>query len=160
MDNEVYIIEEILSRFPADPEAVIPILQDLQASLRYIPEEAVILIAERLNIPAAKVYSIATFYNAFSLKPKGKHLIHVCLGTACHVKGANDLLEKFKRELEIEEGETSSDGEFTLEAVRCIGCCSLAPVIRVDEETFGTLKQERIPSILEKYRAKSEGQEC
>lgn len=157
MDNEVYIIEEILSRFPANPEAVIPILQDLQSSLRYIPEEGVTLIAERLNIPVAKVYSIATFYNAFSLKPKGKHLIHVCLGTACHVKGANDLLEKFKRELEIEEGETSSDGEFTLEPVRCIGCCSLAPVIRVDEETFGTLKQERIPSILEKYRTKSEG---
>ncbi len=151
MESIVFEIEDVLDRYPSKPEALITIMQDLQARLRYLPEEGLVLIAERLNVPLSKVYSVATFYNAFSLKPKGKHLVHICLGTACHVKGAGDLLDKLKRELDVEEGETTTDKEFTLEAVRCIGCCSLAPVIRIDDDTYGNLKQEKIGSILEKY---------
>ena len=109
-------------------------------------------VAERLEIPLRQIYNVATFYKAFSLKPRGKHRIAVCLGTACHVRGGQNILEQLERELGVREGESTADGLFSLEAVRCIGACSLAPAVMIDEEVYGRVRQERIHKILDRYR--------
>lgn len=137
-------------------EHVIAALQEIQARYHYLPEYAMRQVAARLGVPIAQVYHVATFYSAFSLKPKGRHIINVCLGTACHVKGAGLILDRFKRELEIEQNETTKDGMFTLQGVRCIGCCSIAPAVMVDEETHAYVKQEGVPKLLKHYSEKSE----
>jgi NADH:ubiquinone oxidoreductase subunit E len=126
-------------------------LQDIQAEYNYLPREVLNQISQELQMPLSQVLRVATFYAAFSLKPRGRHLINVCLGTACHVRGGGRILEKLERELGIKSGEASSDLKFSLETVRCIGCCSLAPVIRIDEDTHGRLRQDKIPRILKKY---------
>jgi NADH-quinone oxidoreductase subunit E len=108
-------------------------------------------VAIRLGLPLSAVLRVATFYNVFSLKPRGRHTISVCLGTACFVKGSGMLLDKLRRELGIEEGETTSDQRFTLEGVRCIGCCALAPALRIDGQTFAHVRQSQVASILKKY---------
>jgi len=105
----------------------------------------------RMNVPLTRVYSISTFYKAFSLKPRGKHLINVCLGTACHVRGGMKILERLERELGIKNEETTYDEKFSLKSVRCVGCCGLAPVIVIDNEFHGNLTQEMIPKVLAKY---------
>lgn len=137
-------------------EHVIAALQELQARYHYLPEHAMRQVAARLGVPVAQVYHVATFYSAFSLKPKGKHIINVCLGTACHVKGAGLILDRFTRDLGIEEGETTADHQFTLQAVRCIGCCSIAPAVMIDEETFAYVKQEGVPKLIKQYGESSE----
>ena len=145
-------IESVIERQASEGASLISILEAIQEKYHYLPQNALILISERLNLPLSQVYSVATFYNVFSLTPQGEHLISVCLGTACHVKGGEKILEKLGRELNIESGETTKDFQFTLEKVRCIGCCALAPVIRIDENTYGHLVQEKIPRILKKYK--------
>ncbi|MGB8952179.1 MAG: NAD(P)H-dependent oxidoreductase subunit E [Candidatus Aminicenantales bacterium] len=145
-------IAEIVNRYQADPGAIIAILQDLQEEYNYLPKNVLVQIAKELNIPLSRVLSLVTFYKAFSLKPKGKHPIHVCLGTACHVRGAQLVLEKFERELGIQPGETSEDQNFSLDAVRCVGCCGLAPVVMVGEEVHGKISQTKIPGVIKKYK--------
>ena len=128
-----------------------PVLQDVQQELHYLPEQCLKETAEYLNVPLNRVYSVATFYNAFSLIPKGKYNIQVCAGTACHIKGADRLLDEIATVLGIREGETTDDGLFSVETVRCLGCCSLAPVMNVNGKTYGNLKPDQIRAILEQY---------
>ena len=131
---------------------LIGILQDVQKEFGYLPFRALVRVAESLEIPLQQIYNVATFYKAFSLKPQGKHRTAVCLGTACHVRGGRNVLEQLERELGIEAGGTTKDGLFSLEAVRCVGACSLAPVVIVDEDVYGRVRQDRIHKILDRYR--------
>ena len=144
-------IENILAKYHYDDAGLIGILQDIQRSKNYLPQDDLRYIALRMNVPLPRIYSIATFYKAFSLKPRGKHTVKVCLGTACHVKGGVNILERLERDLGIKEGETTYDMQFSLESVRCVGCCGLAPVIVIGDEFYGNLTQDKIPRILKKY---------
>jgi NADH-quinone oxidoreductase subunit E len=153
MDDMVERVSEILSQYQSDPESVIAVLQDLQTEFRYLPPAALRLVSKELGLPLSRVLSLATFYRAFSLKPQGKRQIHVCLGTACHVRGAPLVLEKFERELGIKAGETTADGEFSLNAVRCVGCCGLAPVAMVGDDVHGKISQTKVAGLVKKYKA-------
>ena len=146
------IISEILSKYEDEQSSIIAILQDLQEHFGYLPKEILINIAKETNIPLSRVLSLATFFAAFSLEPKGKHPIHVCMGTACHVRGAQPILETFERKLGIKAGETTEDMNFSLDTVRCIGCCGLAPVVIIGEDVHGKISQSKVPGILKKYK--------
>ena len=149
MDQQV---SDILIRYQADPGSIIAILQDIQEEFSYLPPPALRMISKELAVPLSRVLSLATFYKAFSLKPKGRHPIHVCLGTACHVRGAQLVFEKLERDLGLKSGETSADGEFSLDAVRCVGCCGLAPVVMVGEDVHGKVTSTKIAGLLKKYK--------
>jgi NADH:ubiquinone oxidoreductase subunit E len=144
-------LTEILGKYQADQSALIAVLQDIQEEFGYLPKEALQVVSKEMNTPLSRVLSVTTFFNAFSLEPKGKHPINVCLGTACHVRGSTLILEKLERELSIKTGATTEDGNFSLEAVRCVGCCGLAPVIMVGDEFHGKLSQAKVPGVLKKY---------
>ncbi|MEE8540346.1 MAG: NADH-quinone oxidoreductase subunit NuoE [Desulfobacterales bacterium] len=146
---------------------LIPILQMIQERHAYIPPEAMQIVAEHLQIPASEVYGVATFYNQFRFNPPGKHPVKVCLGTACHVKGGDIILENFERKLEISEGETSPDREFSLERVACVGCCALAPVGIVGDKVHGYMVPSKVEGLLlgirmakEKQQKKDSGNEA
>ncbi len=143
---------KIIDKWNSDPDYVIEMMQDIQDEFKYIPREALELITKKTTKPLARLYHIATFYKSFSLEPRGQHIIQVCRGTACHVKGAAKILDAFERELNVKTGETSTDGMFTLEGVRCLGCCSLAPVITIDEDLYGEFKTADIPKLIKKYK--------
>ncbi|MHA1201250.1 MAG: NADH-quinone oxidoreductase subunit NuoE family protein [Candidatus Heimdallarchaeaceae archaeon] len=128
-----------------------PILEDINDEFKYLPEESMKYVSQEIGYPLSTVYRIATFYNVFSLKPRGRHIINICMGTTCHVKGAPRILERIKTELRIDVGETTEDNRFTLEPVRCLGCCSLAPVITIDGEAFGNMKPNKIARVIDKY---------
>ncbi|MCL5035993.1 MAG: NAD(P)H-dependent oxidoreductase subunit E [Chloroflexi bacterium] len=145
-------VDGIVEMYGSNPGGLIAILQDIQDEYRYLDREAIIRVAHDLKLPVSQVYSVANFYNAFSLAPTGKHIVSVCLGTACYVKGAGLILDRLEREMEIKIGETTGDRLFTLQGVRCLGCCSIAPVITIDGEIYGEIKQERISKILESYK--------
>ena len=144
-------LTEILGRYEADQSTIIAVLQDIQEEFGYLPKEAIQTVSKEMNTPLSRVISLATFFNAFSLEPKGKHPINVCTGTACHVRGSTLILEKLERELKIKTGATTEDGNFSLDAVRCVGCCGLAPVIMVGDEFHGKLSQTKVPGVLKKY---------
>ncbi len=127
-------------------------MQDIQGQYNYLPKDALATVNEEMEIPASRIYEVATFYNTFSLNPRGKYLIEVCAGTACHVQGAFNLMDRLKRDLAIECGETTKDNMFSLEEVRCLGCCSLAPVVRIGGDIHPYLTQDKIPKILGNYR--------
>lgn len=146
--------DEILIRNNYDQAHLVGILQQLQVEFNYLPEEALQLVAKRLDIPFSRVYAVATFYKTFSLTPRGRHQIQVCTGTACHVRGAPLLLRQLERDLDIQTGGTTPDLEFSLDSVRCLGCCSLAPVVRIDWDTFGKLTQRQASRLLKKYKKK------
>lgn len=146
----------ILNEVEEKRASLIAALQKIQARYRYLPETAMRQVAARLRVPVSQVYHVATFYSAFSLKPKGRHIVNVCLGTACHVKGAGLILDRFKRELKVDEGDTTEDGQFTLQAVRCIGCCSIAPAVMIDTETHGYVRQDKVADIIKRYRESKE----
>jgi NADH-quinone oxidoreductase subunit E len=145
-------VREIIRKYDSAKSAMVAVLQDIQDEYRYLPKDALSLISREMNVPLSRVYEVATFYNAFSLKPRGKHLVEVCAGTACHVKGGFNLLAKLERDLDVACGETTKDHLFTLEQVRCLGCCSLAPVVRIDGNIHAYLTQDEIPRILKNYR--------
>ena len=145
-------ISAILDHYQADQSAIIAILQDIQHQFGYLPKEALLQASRELDIPLSRILSLATFFKAFSLVPKGKHTIHVCMGTACHVRGAQLVLEKLERELGIKPGETTKDLSFSLDTVRCVGCCGLAPVVMVDEEVHGKMSQMKIPGVIRQYK--------
>ena len=144
-------IDAIMKKHEFDASRLVGILQDIQQELRYLPRDALRHVAERLNIPLPRVYSVATFYKAFSLKPRGRHTVNVCLGTACHVQGGVGIIDKLERELGVRAGEMTYDERFSLESVRCVGCCGLAPVFVVDEDFHGKMTQDKVASVLEKY---------
>jgi NADH:ubiquinone oxidoreductase subunit E len=149
--NSMAIADEIMARYQYRDAALIAILQDIQRRFNYLPQNLLRYVALRMNVPLTRVYSISTFYKAFSLKPRGKHLINVCLGTACHVRGGMKIMERLERELGIKNEETTYDEKFSLKSVRCVGCCGLAPVIMIDSEFHGNLTQEMIPKVLARY---------
>jgi len=144
-------LDHVLQHNELDPENVIMILQDITARYNYLPKEALAYVAERLNVPISHIYSVATFYKAFSLTPRGKYIINVCLGTACHVRGAEKIKETIEQELNIHEGETTEDRKFTLESVRCLGCCALGPVITVNEKSHGGLNRKKTSDLIGQY---------
>lgn len=145
-------VSEIIAKYQADQSSLIAILQDVQEEYSYLPRDVLTQVAKDLDVPLSRVLSLATFFRAFSLKPKGKHPVHVCLGTACHVRGAQRVLEKFERELGLKSGETSADQEFSLDEVRCLGCCGLAPVVMVGEEIHGKITQTKVAGVIKKYK--------
>jgi len=145
-------VQSIIERYKGEQGLLISLLQDVQAECGYLPKEVLIEISAKLDIPVSQVYSVATFFKAFTLKPRGRHMVSVCLGTACHVRGAKGILAKLERDLGIEEGSTTEDSRFSLETVRCVGCCSLAPVVVIGKETYGRLSQQKIPDILAQYK--------
>jgi len=145
-------IEEIVKENGSQKSALIAMLQDVQDKYNYIPAEAFKIISELLNIPLINVYCLATFYKSFSLTPRGKHLINVCLGTACHVRGAPRILEEIERNLGIKEGETTDDEEFTLETVNCLGACALGPVVIADDVYHGQMTIRKVSSLLRKVQ--------
>jgi len=145
-------VSSIIEKWNTDKEFVIEMMQDIQDEYRYIPRESLEEICRKVKTPLSDLYHIATFYKAFSLEQQGKYQVQVCMGTACHVKGADRVLDAFERELKIKDGETSEDGEFSLAGVRCLGCCSLAPVITINEELYGEVEPAKVPSILKKYK--------
>jgi NADH:ubiquinone oxidoreductase subunit E len=144
--------KEIVKKHGRDKTSLIAVLQDIQETYNYLPKEALSAVGEQLDIPASRIYEVATFYNTFSLNPRGQYLVEVCAGTACHVQGAFNLMDRLKRDLKIERGETTKDNMFTLEEVRCLGCCSLAPVVRIGGNIHPYLTQDEIPRILRNYR--------
>jgi NADH:ubiquinone oxidoreductase subunit E len=144
--------KEIIKRHSRDKSALIAVLQDIQEEYNYLPKDALQLVCKELDIPASRIYEVATFYNTFSLNPRGRYLVEVCAGTACHVQGASRLMDRLQRDLEIECGQTTKDNMFTLEEVRCLGCCSLAPVVRIGGNIHPYLTQDEIPRILRNYR--------
>lgn len=151
-------IEPILTKYDgAGREALIPMLQEVQEASGYLSREMVVAVGRHLNLPASKVYGVATFYNQFRFEPQGTFHIQVCRGTACHVKGSAAVLEQLKRDLKIEAGQTTRDGCFSLEVVACIGACGLAPVICVNGEFHAKLTPESTSEILESYRGKAAG---
>ncbi len=144
-------LREIIEKHKGVPGAVMPVLQQAQDVYGYLPIEVQTMIAEGLDVPLSDVYGVATFYSQFSLNPKGKHRISVCLGTACYVKGADKLLEAIKEALGIDVGECTADGLFSVDATRCVGACGLAPVMMVDEDVYGRLTPDEVPGIIAKY---------
>jgi NADH-quinone oxidoreductase subunit E len=149
------LVDRVVAKYDGDGEALVPILQDINAELRWLPPEVLTRISQVKHIPIEHVLRIATFYRSFSLKPRGKHVINVCLGTACHVKGASRIVDRLERELGVHVGETTSDMQFTLETVRCLGCCGLAPVVTVGEELYGKLTPTKAAALVEKYAKKT-----
>src|ERR1035437_4655119 len=161
-EDEVGLLErlvEIIVSFKDKPGALIPVLQATQSLFGYIPQEAILKISEILNEPLSKVYGVITFYSFFSLKPRGKYLIRVCLGTACYVQGANQILTALKQQLSIEIGETTPDKLFTLDVGRCFGACGLAPIIMVNDDVHQWVKPNAIKKIITTYRSKKDVKE-
>ena len=149
-------IEEILGKYPnASRDALIPVLQAVQEARGYLSREVVLRIGRHLKLPASKIYGVATFYNQFRFQAPGRNHVQVCRGTACHVKGSAAVLESVKRVLKVNPGETTKDGEFSLEVVACIGACGLAPVICVNGEFHASVTPQKIQDILDSYRGKA-----
>lgn len=141
----------LTDEFGLEKENLIMVLQGVQRELGFLPEAALRYVALKLDLPLSHVYSVATFYTTFSLVPKGRHIVSVCLGTACHVRGAQRVFKRLSDILEVEPGGTTPDMRFTLETVRCVGCCSLGPVVRIGEETYVRVAQNRLPDILDNH---------
>ena len=131
--------KQIVKKHKGDKSALIAVLQDIQEAFNYLPKEALIAVGDAMGIPASRVYEVATFYNAFSLNPRGEHIVKICVGTACHVRGASAILDKFERTLLIKPGETNQDQKFSLELVNCVGACALGPVVVIDTEYHGQM---------------------
>lgn len=131
---------------------LIIILHEAQELFGYLPDELQLHIARKLNIPAAKVFGVVTFYSQFTTEPRGRHLINICMGTACFVKGAEKVAEEFRKQLRIKDGNTSEDGVFTVNTLRCIGACGLAPVVMINDKVYGRVKPEEVEGIIKEYR--------
>ena len=148
-------VNQIIEKYEGDPEALLMIMQDVSDLYNYVPKEVIPSLCEKLGIRKSLVYSVATFYKTISLEPRGKYIVSVCTGTACHVRGAERITEALQEKLSIHEGQTSADGVFTLEAVRCIGCCASGPVITVNKDTHGGLDRSMVLKIVEEYKQKA-----
>jgi NADH:ubiquinone oxidoreductase subunit E len=153
-------IEAIIERYGAERRHAISILQDIQARFHYLPKDALRHVAARLRIPLMDLYSLATFYNCFSLTPRGEHVIQVCLGTACHLKGGTRLVEALERELGVREEEVTPDGRLSFKTVRCLGACALAPLVVIDERYHPKMTQRKLTQILARLRRVSEPAEA
>ena len=148
-------INTILNKYKRDQSSIIAILQDIQEGERYLPRDVLEYVAQKLGISLSKIYHLSTFYQAFSLEPRGKHIMNVCLGTACHVRGAAKLVDRLEGDLKISAGGTTADRAFSLETVNCLGACALGPVVVVDGEYFGQMGPDKVGDLLQKYHEKS-----
>jgi NADH-quinone oxidoreductase subunit E len=144
-------VARVLQKYRHDKSLLVDILQDIQAENGYLPREMLEEVSRGLDVPLSRVYSVATFFKAFSLKPRGRHLINVCLGTACHVRGADRVLGQIERELGIKKGENTPDLRFTLETVNCVGACALGPIVIIGEDYHGEMTPEKVSAILQNY---------
>ena len=153
LDSE--FLDGVLQLNEYDSENIIMILQDITARYNYLPEVALSYVAKNLNMPISHIFSVATFYKAFSLTPRGKYIINVCTGTACHVRGAEKIKETIEERLHIHKGETTEDLKFTLDTVRCLGCCALGPVITVNQKSHGGLDRKKTANLIEHYEKDS-----
>ena len=145
-------IEEIIARNRSIPGSVITVLRECQDIVGYLPVELIDHISEGLNLSRSEVFGVASFYSLFSMQPKGRHQIKVCMGTACYVKGIKEVMSRVENEFQLKQGWTSDDRRFSLEAVRCLGACGLAPVMVVGQDTFGSVKADKVIQILDKYK--------
>ncbi len=143
--------KSILDNYQRDQGMLVSILQDIQAEYNYLPKKVLVEVSQALGAPLSQVYSVATFFKAFSLEPRGRHLINVCLGTACHVRGAVRVLEAVERELDIKSSGTTTDLKFTLETVNCVGACALGPIVIIDGEYHGQMKTDKVKALLKNY---------
>ena len=141
----------IENKFNNDKENLIMILQDIQRNYNFLPRPALAYLSTKLDVPYSQIYGVATFYSTFSLEPRGRNIISICLGTACHVRGGERVRNRIEGSLNICNGETTEDQRFTLETVRCIGCCSLGPVIKINEDTHGHISSDQVEKILNQY---------
>ncbi|MBI4187199.1 MAG: NAD(P)H-dependent oxidoreductase subunit E [Chloroflexi bacterium] len=144
-------VSAILDKYRHEEGMLVSILQDIQAEYNHLPKDALVEVSRRLGIPLTQVYSVATFFKAFSLTPRGRHSIHVCLGTACHVRGAVRVLDEVERELGIKAGETTADLKYTLERVNCVGACALGPIVIVDDQFSGEMTIDKVKPMLTSY---------
>lgn len=144
----------ILEKYTNNKNELIQILNEVQETFGYIPKEAMLQISEKLDIAMAEVYGVVTFYSRFTLKPKGKYALSICLGTACFVKGAEKLLDRAKQRLSIDEGQTTADGKFSIDTTRCVGACGLAPVFTINDEVYGRASVKKIDEVLDEYLKK------
>jgi NADH-quinone oxidoreductase subunit E len=152
-------IEKVLQKYGYRHSDIISIMQDIQGIENYISEETIRYISEKMELNLARIYDIATFYKTFSLNPRGRHIIKVCCGTACHLSGTPQNLDQIKRSLDIEDGETTEDRQFSMETVNCLGACALAPVLVVDEDYYDTVNAGKVEKILASYLSTDEGKE-
>lgn len=149
--DEITKTDKIINDNGESPDHMVKILQDIQNELGYVPMEAQRMAADRLGVPVTRIYGIVSFYNFFRLFPPGRHSINVCLGTACYVKGVKDVLNKVETEYGVKTGQTTADRRFSLEVVRCLGCCAIGPVINVNGKVYGRMKTAKVKEVLEKY---------
>ena len=149
--EQVAKLNIIIDKFRGKPGGLIPVLEEAQVALEYIPMSVQKKIATELNLPLSRVYGVVTFYSFFTMTPRGKHTVRVCLGTACYVRGGKALTEALEKQFGIKEGETTPDRMFTLESVRCLGACGLGPVVVVDEDVHGRLKPGKVKEVLSQY---------
>ncbi len=152
--KDIRLLNAIIKKYDGKKEFLICILQDIQNVFEYLPRKALIHVSEKLDIPLIQVYGVATFFKAFSLIPRGGHTCTVCLGTACHVRGAEKVLDKVKRSLDIDVGETTKDMQFSLKTVNCLGACALGPMVVVDDDYHGHMNQSKVDDVLNKYSSK------
>ncbi len=145
-------LQKVIEQHKGQPGATMPVLQAAQGIFGYLPEEVQVMIAEGLDVPLSEVYGVSTFYAQFTLNPKGKYQINVCLGTACYVKGAAAVVEAIEKHLAIKTGSITPDGKFSLDACRCLGCCGLAPVMMINDDVYGALTPDKIGPILDQYK--------
>jgi NADH:ubiquinone oxidoreductase subunit E len=151
MEIDWKTINNIINSYKSNPEALLMIMQDIGDIYNYVPPEVIPLLVEKLGVKESLIYSVATFYKTISLEPRGKYIVSVCTGTACHVRGAEKIMDALQNRLDVEEGQTSRDGLLTLEAVRCIGCCASGPVITVNQDTHGGLDRSSALKVIDDY---------
>lgn len=154
MNVETDKVKSFITKYKYRKSALIGILQEIQAEYNYLPQKALIFVSQQLNIPLIDIIGVATFYSAFSLEPKGDHIIKVCLGTACHVRGGPKILDEFQKKLSIKPGQTTEDRQFSLDTVACLGCCAIGPVVVVDDDYHAQTSVRKVDSIINKYKKK------
>jgi NADH-quinone oxidoreductase subunit E len=145
-------IDHLIEQHSGDRSALVAILQDVQRQEGYLPKKTLSALSEKLDVPLSRLFAMATFYRSFSLVPTGRNHVCVCMGTACHVRGAQQVLDRLENVLGVKPGVTTRDRRFTLETVRCLGCCSIGPVVRVGGETLGRVKQDKVEGILKRFQ--------
>ena len=152
MPVDLRVVDEIIEKHGYQEASLIGILQNVQGKMNYLPRKALMQVAKRLSIPLTRIYEVATFYKAFSLEPRGKYSIQVCLGTACHVRGGVRVLDYLENRLDVKAGGTTKDMAFTLQSVNCLGACALGPIMVIDKKYYGKINTNKIESILKKYQ--------
>lgn len=151
LESNAEKVENLIESYIDKKEQLISLLQEVQAEFNYIPQDVLVRISQKLEIPLSQIFSVATFFQAFSLKPRGRHTITVCLGTACHIRGGQRLVDKIERDYDLKPGETTEDMRFSLETANCLGCCALGPVMVVDGKYESKVTPDKLDKILKKY---------